>query len=797
MPQTGGRVEVQECSGGCDLGYQVIWVLEIPWLQSGQGAGEFMGKSFTSQVVVVLSAAWVLGLLGALVPYRWGGLSLGGVVLAGLALALAGLALRLPLLRRWGLVWWVWLVAGGIALLAGFYLQWRTPQPGPQDISRKAPEFDVVVTGKALNLPRLNSSGKRRFFLEAQQMELGEAPYTRTERVTGKLYVTVAPDQAEGITPGRKVSIKGDVYLPVTAAFQGGFDFKNYLAQNDTFAGLRGEEVYFSDPTGQGTWGFWRVRQKIVDVHSQALGTLRGPFVSAMVVGARAVDMDNGLKSAFTRAGLAHALAASGYQVSLILASVLALTRALPLNVQLGAGFAALGLFVCLAGLEPAVARAAVMGSVALFALVQSEQADRDMTGKRQPVHLLLLTASVLLIYDPNWIGNLGFQFSFLATLGLMLLATPIAQSLTFLPPALAELIAVPTAAYLWTLPLQLYSFGLINTYAILLNAVAAPIITLLTLGGMVTALVGLVFGGVGAWLTQWLAWPVDALIGMVNWTNQLPFNSLAAGKITLGQMGLLYILLTLVSSGLLWWRRRWGWVALFGVAMILMPLLYNRMTQLEFTVLDTGRIPVMVIENRGKVGVINAGDEKTVKFTLLPFLQLQGVNQIDLGVAMPGVPNQGWTNLSAVLPVRQLYGELPDPKPPNITPQPLSALQDVVLGQVNLTFTQTQPSLLRVTAGNESLVWLPESSFEQQDALVKQGVRPAHVLWWSGGSLGNRLLQTLQPYGAIASNFRVKKSDLGRLERLQIPTFVTGQAGAVQWRPGRGFSGGRQESAG
>ncbi|MEN9234020.1 MAG: hypothetical protein Q6J74_08005, partial [Gloeomargarita sp. DG02_1_bins_92] len=168
---------------------------------------------------------------------------------------------------------------------------------------------------------------------------------------------------------------------------------------------------------------------------------------------------------------------------------------------------------------------------------------------------------------------------------------------------------------------------------------------------------------------------------------------------------------------------------------------------------------------------------------------------RIDVGVAWPGVPNQGWSNLNAVMPIQQLYGDVPDMK--KVTPQPLHGLQSVTLGAMTLTVTANEPPLLRITAGKETLVWLPESSFEQQDALVQQGVSPAQVLWWSGGPLGNRFLQTLQPYGAIASNFRVKKGDMGRLERLKIPTFVTGQAGAVQWRPGRGFSGGRQESAG
>ncbi|MEN9218516.1 MAG: ComEC/Rec2 family competence protein [Gloeomargarita sp. DG_2_bins_126] len=752
-----------------------------------------LGLAFNSQVVVVLAAAWVLGLLAAQMPVGIGGISWGVLAVAAGGVLLAIAALRIPALRRLGLGWWVWLVAAGIALLAGFYLQWRTPQPGPQDISRKAPEFDVVVTGKALDLPRLNSSGKRRFFLEAEQIELGEAPYTRTERVTGNLYVTVPPEQAEGVTPGRQVSVKGALYLPVTAAFRGGFDFKNYLAQNHTFAGMRGEEVYFADPTGTGTWGFWQLRQRIVEVHRQALGAERGPLVSAMVVGARVVDLDANLRTAFTRAGLAHTIAASGFHVSLLLGTVLALTNRFGLRTQMVAGLAALGLFVMLAGFEAGVARAALMGAVGLWGLVQTGEG--DVTGKRQPLHLLLLVAAVLLLYNPTWIGNLGFQFSFLATLGLMLLATPIAQSLTFLPPALAELIAVPTAAYLWTLPLQLYSFGLINTYTILLNAVAAPLIVVLTLGGMVTAGIGLIQFQAGVWVAKLLAYPLALLLGLVHWTNQLPFNSLAAGKITAGQMVLIYVLLGLVCSGWDWWRRRWPWVALFGIATVLVPLLYGHATRLQLTALDTGRIPVLVLESRGQVGVINAGDERTVKFTLLPFLQLQGVNRIDVGVAWPGVPNQGWQALNAVMPVQRLYGDVPDMN--KVTPQPLHGLQSVTLGQIMLTVTANEPPLLRITAGKETLVWLPESSFEQQDALVQQGVSPAQVLWWSGGSLGNRFLQTLQPYGAIASNFRVKKGDMGRLERLKIPTFVTGQAGAVQWRPGRGFSGGRQESAG
>ncbi|MEN9227191.1 MAG: ComEC/Rec2 family competence protein [Gloeomargarita sp. HHBFW_bins_205] len=738
-----------------------------------------MGSLVTPEAILVWAAAWVVGLLVALMPYGMYGMPVLGV-------GLAVLARRMPRWRRRGLVAGVWVVAGVIGLLAGLYLHWRTPQPGPNDISRRAPESDVVVTGRVLNPPRLNAAGKRRFFLAAEQLEVGEAPYTRTERVTGNLYVTVAPDQAAGVTPGRKVAVRGDLYLPVKAAFRGGFDFRNYLIQHGTFAGLRGEQVQVVDRGGAG-WGFWRLRQRITDVHQQALGDRGGPLVSAMVVGARVVDLDGNLRAMFTRAGLAHTIAASGFHVSLLLGAVLAVTHRLGLRVQLVAGLLALGVFVLLAGFEAGVARASLMGAVGLWGLVQTGQG--DVTGKRQPLPLLLLVAAVLLLYNPNWITNLGFQFSFLATLGLMLWATPMAQRLTFLPPRLAEFIAVPTAAYLWTLPLQLHYFGLINTYTIPLNAVAAPLVTVLTLGGMVTAVLGLVQFQVGVWAAALLQYPLNLLLGLVQWTNQLPWNSIAAGRITVGQVVLLYGLLGLLSWGWLWQRRRWLWAVWLGVAAVVLPLLIGHATRLQFTALDTGRVPVMVVQARGRVAVINAGDERTVRFTLLPFLQLQGVNRIDLGVAWPGVPNQGWTTLRQFLPVRAVYGEG--------ATQPLSALQGVRLGPVRFQVTDTQPPLLHITASRESLLWLPDTTLEQQDTLVRQGVPSAQVIWWSGGHLGNNLLRTVQPYGAIASNFRVPKGEMGRLERWKIRTFVTGQAGAVQWQPGRGFSGGRQESAG
>jgi ComEC/Rec2-related protein len=69
----------------------------------------------------------------------------------------------------------------------------------------------------------------------------------------------------------------------------------------------------------------------------------------------------------------------------------------------------------------------------------------------------------------------LGFDFSFLATLGLIVTASRLQKALDFIPPAIAAAIAVPVAATLWTMPVQMLVFKEISLYGILANLVTEP----------------------------------------------------------------------------------------------------------------------------------------------------------------------------------------------------------------------------------------------------------------------------------------------------------------------------------
>mgnify|MGYP000692190394 CR=1 FL=1 len=190
----------------------------------------------------------------------------------------------------------------------------------------------MLVEGRVTSLPRLTRSQKSQFWLEAKRI----APIGEGKPVSGRLYVTVPPDQATDLHPGQIVGVDGALYLPKPATNPGGFDFKDYLQQEGSFAGLRGKQVsILKSSTG---WGWWQVQQRIARSQLAWVGNPEGALISSMVLGSRVVDLPFDIKDQFTRIGLSHALAASGFQVSLILGVILELMKRFSTRLQAGVG---------------------------------------------------------------------------------------------------------------------------------------------------------------------------------------------------------------------------------------------------------------------------------------------------------------------------------------------------------------------------------------------------------------------------------------------------------------------------
>ena len=297
------------------------------------------------------------------------------------------------------------------------------------------------------------------------------------------------------------------------------------------------------------------LRRHLAQRLPQVVGPRRGGVLAALVLGGAQVQLPDEVRQVFRVAGLSHALAASGFHLSVLLGTVLMLARHWPSGLRIPLAGVALLLFVCLAGAQPSVVRAVLMAAIALLI--------RESGHHSRPVGGLLLTLSGMLLLHPAWARSIGFQLSAAATAGLILTAPRLEQAVQgWLPDRcrrVASVLSIPVAALLWTLPLQLLHFGAMPLYALIANLVVAPLLAPLTLLAMLSALVVLV--GPTAVLPLML-WPVHQLAGLViamaSWISHWPGAQLLTGRPQMWVVALLVL-------GLLPWLRGQGPVAAAG----------------------------------------------------------------------------------------------------------------------------------------------------------------------------------------------------------------------------------------
>ncbi|MBD1912303.1 MULTISPECIES: ComEC/Rec2 family competence protein [unclassified Leptolyngbya] len=761
---------------------------------------------------LVLCCAYVVGLLLTALPWKVSGVPVGAI-----ALLMPGIVTALVMPRVWriGPRAKVWLVAGAIGGFAAFYLGFRTPAPGAADVShwleRSSLPSQVEVWGFIETSPRLTRSQKIQFNLDVFQIGGSvkpSEPMVLPEAATGHVYVTVPLLWGTGLHPGQMVSVKGKLYEPQAATNPGGFDFRAQLAQQGIFAGLNGKLVTFPEPEGRfreqrTLWrqisgevqrGLWEVRGRIVRSHVSGLSVPEGPLVSAMLLGKGGVDVSFAIKDAFASVGLAHALAASGFQVSLLVGIMVRLTQGLEKRLRLGVCTGALVVYIGLTGLEASVLRAGVMGFAVLLAMT--------LERRSRPLGSLLVAAVLLLVFNPLWIWDLGFQLSFMATLALLIMGPALMKQLDWMPTGIASLVAVPLAAYIWTLPLQLYVFGVVSPYSVLLNVVVAPVLTVISLGSAIAGLFGFFYIPAGSLASMLLYFPTHWLIQLSDWVSKLPGNGYATGTISIEQVLALYGLYLMI-----WWvvrlQRYWWIVTVLCVGLVAVPAGAATTQRFQATVLATSDHPVMVLQKKGEVGIIGTVGERDAQFAVLPFLQKQGVNEVDWAIA-PHWPTEsaesaGWLKLLDRVSIHQLY-TLPDSQKPSspvsakhqridqVIPLPLG--KAIPVGSTPIRLVSAEPAALRFQLGDQIWLFVDEMAADRVKPMIAAGVfSAANVVWWGGELRDKKVLEQVGAEVAIASGNPIFPELEQWFQQHQTAAYSTQQDGAIQWTVDTGFS--------
>lgn len=443
------------------------------------------------RLVPAALTVWLATMAGLLLGWWWsaaGGLA--GVVISIVMLARARGRSSAARWQRSGIAWSLLVCALSVGIIGTLRLRAAADDPlRALAGAGAAGAFRVEITERARPVFSAGFGGQqggvRAVVLSARVVTAVVAG--RSVSSTGAVVVVAPANRWRTLLPGQQVMATA-VLAPAEAG-----DLTVAVLR------VRGPPRAVSEPAA-----WQRVAQTLRSGLRDASGALDpepGGLIPALVVG----DTDRlstQVVDEFKVAGLAHLLAVSGTNLAIVCVAMLLLLRTLrcgPRAAAAGAMVALVG-FVVLAGPEPSVLRAGVMGAVGLLALAVGRQ--------RSALPALSVAVIVLVLWDPAMAVSIGFALSVLATGGLVLIAPRWAERLADrgVPRGLAEALAVPAAAHLVTAPVVAGFAGQVSVVAVVANLLAAPVVAPATVLGVLAAVV--------APLAPWLAGLLVRLAG-------------------------------------------------------------------------------------------------------------------------------------------------------------------------------------------------------------------------------------------------------------------------------------------
>lgn len=324
---------------------------------------------------------------------------------------------------------------------------------------------------------------------------------------------------------GDRVRVTGKLSAPRNFASNGGrtFDYIDYLGKDGIFYEFKKAQVEILEKadTTSLSGNLFSLKQKFIENLKQVLGEPHAALASGLVVGEKAA-LGKELIDDFRMAGLIHIVVLSGYNITIIGTSIRKLLSFLPRNLGIILGAVGIILFGILVGGGATVVRSCVMAIIALF----GELVRRDYAVGRALLlagALMLIQNPLILLYDPS------FQLSFLATLGLIMLSSPIEKKLGWITEKMGMrgLVASTLATQVFVSPIIFYMMGQLSIIGIVVNIIVLPFIPLTMLLVFLAGFLGFFFH-LGSQIAGWGSHILLSYeLMMVRFFAHVPFASL------------------------------------------------------------------------------------------------------------------------------------------------------------------------------------------------------------------------------------------------------------------------------
>ena len=326
---------------------------------------------------------------------------------------------------------------------------------------------------------------------------------------------------------GDKIEFYLEYEKPSTARNYMGFDYSNYLKTKKIFGtvNLKEEdvEIISHDNSNIILRKIYKLRNLMKTKIEKLLPKETSGLCLGMLIGETS-GIEENMQENFRDSNLSHILAVSGANVSYIIVSITYIFNKMYLRKRLSKiiSIILLILFMLLTGCTSSVNRACIMAILMLIAELLYRKSD--------VYNNLAISALILLIINPYSLLDIGFQLSYMGTIGIVFLHDKIGNFIKInnkIVKYFFEMIAVTTCANLAIIPIMMFHFNTISLTFYFSNIIVGPILGIVVIIGFIMFFISLIFTPISSLIAIVLNLMLKFIIKIAEITANMPFSKI------------------------------------------------------------------------------------------------------------------------------------------------------------------------------------------------------------------------------------------------------------------------------
>lgn len=408
-------------------------------------------------------------------------------------------------------------------------------------------------------------------------------------------------------TLGDRILVKGEFKRASKNTTEYLFNYQKYLERKNIFYIVDAEEIEIV-----------KKNKNIYYLIKQALynNFQNNPYLLTFIMGDKSLIKNNVLRS-YQENGISHLFAISGMHITMFANILNIILKKLSLNEE--KKFLIISFFLCcyllLVGFSPSILRGVLF--YIFFTL------NKIYYFYIKPVNLYIFILGVCLLINPNFIFDVGFWYSFLISLALILYSFKL-QSKNFV----ISLFKVSFLSFIVSIPISLFNFYQINILSIFYNILFVPLISFIIFPcALISSLVKPIR-------------PIFNFFIIILENLSLFLNKISFGKLIFKRLNMIvYIIYLVIIILFLFWKRKLL-LKLFFILLIfhfMIPLFSNN-TYIKM--LDIGQGDSILLHFNKKSILIDTGgvysyknneaDGKIFYNIILPAFKSLGIGKLD-----------------------------------------------------------------------------------------------------------------------------------------------------------------------